>query len=180
MASDFGDMAHRVADLRDHLEDEHESATSDGMRDLRREVENTLRQNDSVARQVLVSGVSHSRTPERAQMVAQSVDVPNWGKYVEHGTGPRGGSTRFADDDTYTAPTSRPPIEPIYTWVVAKQLTSSTYESPRDLAVAIQRIIGEIGTFAHPFLRPSWHSSRGYRNVIAANKQAIRRALRGM
>jgi hypothetical protein len=177
--SDFSDAAKRVSRLRDNLEDGHERATKESMGTMQTGVQSAIRGNDSVARGVLVNDVSEGELPSATAMVARAVGVPEWGKFLEHGTGSRGGRTQYPDDDTYSAPSPLPPLDPILTWVVAKNLTPDEYDSQYALAEAIARTIGEEGTFPHPFLRPTWYSpSLGYRNVIDENVRAMRRALR--
>ncbi|WP_206750519.1 hypothetical protein, partial [Halorubrum sp. SP9] len=78
----------------------------------------------------------------------------------------------------YPEPSGLPPFDPILTWVIAKNITSPKYDSTYALASAIQRTIGEQGTFAHPFIRPAWRNARGKRNIVRLNRQAMRRAVR--
>jgi len=177
--SDFSDAASRVSDLRDNLEDGHRDATRDSMDTMETGVQYNIRANQSIARRVLVKNVEQRRLRTASTFVAQYVGVPEWGKFLEHGTGSRGGSTRYPDDDTYKSPDPLPPIDPILAWVIAKQLQSDEYDSKRALAEAIARTIGEEGTYPHPFLRPTWYSTQfGYRNIIDANHTAMKTALR--
>lgn len=178
MTSDFGDMAKRVSRLPDELEREHRDATTDAMSTIQRGVQAELRKNDSVARRVLVGDVRHDRPPGHPEMVARSVNVPEWAKYLEHGTGLRGRTDTQPDHETYNAPNPLPPLDPILTWVVAKNLSSDEYDSQTALAQAICETIGDEGTFPHPFLRPVWYGTNGYRNVVQQNVNAISRALR--
>ncbi len=177
--SDFGDMAKRVGRLSDKLEEEHERATKESMGTIQTEVQNEIRANDSVARQVLVSDVRENRYTS-SKMVARSVNVPEWAKYLEHGTGPKAREDTQPDHEQYKAPDPLPPFDPILTWVIAKNLTSEEYDSKTALAEAIMQSIGEEGTYPHPFLRPVWYGARGYQNVVQANKNAMTRALRRM
>jgi len=183
MASDFGEMADRIADLRDtHLPEAHEEATDETMGDLQDGVTAEIRKGDSVARGVLVSDVQHNtRDGSASHVTVQTVNVPEWAKYLEHGTGQRGRRDTLPDHESYTAPSPMPPFERILTWVVEKNVTPSAdgpYESQIELATAIQQRIGDVGTFPHPFLRPVWYGTRGYRAVVRANERAIARALR--
>lgn len=178
MPSDFGKISQKVSRFRDNLEDEHNRATEESMEELRVEVRNTISSNNSVARGTLIRDVRENETPQRPQMVARSVNVPRWSRYVEHGTGIRARRDTLPDHEQYKAPDPMPPIEPIETWVIAKNITSDEYSDPLSLAKAVQRDIGEMGTAPHPFMRPAWYGSRGYRNVIDANKRAFRRAWR--
>lgn len=178
MASDFSKMAKKVGRFRDNLEDEHEQATERAMKTIRREVDATVRGNDSLARRVLVSDIQHDEKQLPQFFTARSVNVPEWGKYLEHGTGARGRTDVQPSHDQYKAPDPLPPLQPILTWVIAKNLTSDVYDSKTALAEAIQQTIGDRGTFPHPFLRPVWYGTYGYRNVIDENKRAYRRAWR--
>jgi len=173
-------MASRVKKLRRNLKDEHENATEESMTDLRNAVRTNLRSNDSVARNVLINDVWHTQEQSYEQFVARSVSVPGFSKYVEYGTGSRGRTDPLDGHKQYPKPTPGPPIDSIITWIVEKNVTPREYDTIYGLAGAIQETIGEIGTFPHPFLRPSWHGPQGYQNVIRANKLAIRRALRRM
>lgn len=178
--SDFLDAARRVGDLKDDIEDAHENATRSSMKTMQQEVRGQIRANDSVARRVLVTdvreGVQSLSTPNT--LAERAVHVPEWAKYLEHGTGQRGRNTRYPDDERYPAPGGLPPFNAILTWVIAKNLQSDTYDSKYALAEAIMNTVAEEGTFPHPFLRPVWHEKRGYTNVIEQNKRAWKRAIR--
>lgn len=178
MTSDFSDMADRVRDLKDDLRDGHREATRKAMRRMVTAVENTIQYNRSVARRNLVNDVQEDPQAGGANTISErSVHVPEWAKYLEHGTGPRGGGTRFPDDESFAAP-SKPPYQYIKTWAQAKGIVPRKYETVDDLASAIAVTIAEEGTFPHPFLRPTWYGPRGYRTVVNENKQAMRRALK--
>lgn len=178
MASDFGDAAKRVSQLRDRLEDGHERATRESMSDLKNEVRTQLSSNRSVARGVLLRDIRDGDSAGYPQFVARAVSVPGWARYLEHGTGFRARRDTLPNHDSYKAPDGLPPLNPILSWVIAKNITSEEYDSRYALAQAIRETIGEQGTFPHPFLRPSWFGGQGYRNVITANKRAMRRAVR--
>lgn len=178
MTSDFEQMAKQVNNLRDNLEDEHERATEDAMSDMRGMVQGEIRKQDSVARGVLVSDVRATATTNYETFVEQSVHVPEWAKYLEHGTGQRGQRDVLPDGETYAAPDPVPPIEHIITWIVEKGITPTEYDTVYGLASAIQDTIGMVGTFAHPFLRTTWWGPFGYQHVIDANVNAMSRALR--
>jgi len=178
MTTDFGEMASRVSDMRDELADQHERQTTDAMGTIRREVQATIRANESLARRVLVTDIKEDAYAGGDAFVSRHVHVPEWGKYLEHGTGQRGRRDTQPDHDQYKAPSPRPPLDPILAWVIAKNLTSDEYDSRTALAEAIARTIGEQGTFPHPFLRPVWYGTRGYRGVVRANRRAQRIALR--
>lgn len=180
--SDYADMARRVRRLRDDLEDEHERATRVAMAQMRAAVRSKLRANDSVARRVLLSDVREGPTTEPLAgthtVTERRVHVPGFSKYLEHGTGERGREDPRGDSKHYPAPSPLPPIDPILTWVVAKNVTSDEYDTKVALAQAIAETIGAEGTFPHPFLRPVWHGPEGWHNVVRENRQAMRRALR--
>jgi hypothetical protein len=175
--SDFGDMASRVSKFSDELERQHEQETKDAMETMAREVQVEIRQNDSVARRTLLTDVREGKHSGSA-FVSRAVSVPGWAKYLEHGTGQRGRRDTQPGHEQYKAPNPLPPLDPILTWVMAKNITSTEYDSKQRLAEAIARTIGEQGTFPHPFLRPIWYGTHGYRAVIRANKQAQHTALR--
>lgn len=181
MTTDFGDMADRVGKLRDrYLPEEHEKATNDATAQLRDEVENNVRQNDSVARKNLVNDVQHDKDVRPSAMVAHAVSVPEWGKYLEHGTGLRSRRDTLPDSENYPAPSPMPPFEAIMSWVLAKNITPRKYDSKYALAEAIQKRIGEVGTFPHPFMRPAWWGTYGRQYIKRQNRLAQRRALRRM
>lgn len=176
--SDFADAAKKVSRLRDRLEDGHERATKESMGELKNETRYQLSQNGSVARSVLLRDVERGPSAGHPQFVAQAVSVPGWARYLEHGTGQRARRDTLPDHKTYSAPDPLPPLDPILTWVIAKNISSGEYDSKTALAQAIASTIGNQGTFPHPFLRVVWYGGQGYRNVIAANKRAMRRAVR--
>lgn len=171
-------MASRVSDFRDDLEDEHERATEESMGRLQNQVRTNLIRNDSIARTALLRDIDESLAPEYSEMVARAVTMPDWAKYLEMGTGPRAQRDTLPDHDQYKSPSHGPPLERILTWIVAKNITPTEYDTVYELASAIQEVIGEQGTFPSPFYRPAWHGTHGYQNVTQANKRAQRRALR--
>lgn len=175
--SDFSDAAKRVSKLKDDLKEGHKRATNNAMTEMRNDVQTTILANDSVARRKLITDVRHTET-EAGVLVSRSVNVPGWAKYLEHGTGARGDQTSARGRGRYKTPSPVAPIDPILTWIVAKNIVPEEYDSRIALAQAIASTIGAEGTYAHPFLRPVWYSNRGYRNVIDENKRAMRRALR--
>jgi len=171
--SDYSDMASRVRDYKDELKDEHERATRRTMREMKFAIKQKLRANDSVARNVLVSDVQDNPQELGDFFTAHSADVPLWSKYVEHGTGSRGGTT-YEDDENFDSPDGWADIGAIERWIVNKSITPRYYDTQSELARAIARTIGEIGTFAHPFLRPVWfNDTTGYQTVIDANADAL-------
>lgn len=178
MTSDFSDMASRVSDFRDDLEDEHEDATEESMGKLQNVIRENLISNDSIARSTLLRDIDEVLDTQQPQMVARAVTMPDWAKFLEHGTGPRAQRDTLPDHDQYKAPSPGPPIERILTWIVAKNITPTEYDTVYGLAEAIVEVIGEQGTFPSPFYRPAWHGTQGYQNVIQANKHAQKRALR--
>jgi hypothetical protein len=178
MASDFGNMASRVEKLSRDLEREHENATEDAMDTMQTQVRNEIGKNDSVARSNLIRDVRESRDVASEFLVERSTHVPEWAKYLEHGTGSRAQRDTLPDHESYPAPSPMPPLERIVTWIVAKNITPREYDSTYGLAKAIQETIGAVGTFPHPFLRPVWHGTYGWLNVVRENKRGMKRALR--
>jgi hypothetical protein len=179
MTSDFGEMADRVGDFRDELEEQHEQRTKDAMGEMRVSVRNRIAQNDSVARQQLVRDVRESPTGNGASLVERAVSVPEWAKYLEHGTGQRGKRDTQPDHESFSAPSPMPPLENIIEWIIAKNITPTEYDTTYGLASAIQETIGNVGTFAHPFLRPVWFNARtGYKHVVRENHRGLKIALR--
>jgi hypothetical protein len=173
--SDYADMARRVGNFRDELEHQHERATREAMEAMQAEVEHIVRRNDSVAREILVSDVQESSMPT-AKLLRRSVHVPEWGKYLEHGTGQRAG-TQWSGDESYTSP-DNPPFAAIREWAHAKPIVPRQYDSIDAASAAIAQSIAEEGTFAHPYLRPGWYGPKGYQHVIDENVKGMRKALR--
>lgn len=167
-------MASRVRRYKDNLKDEHDRATEQSMRAMRNSVSQKLVSNDSVARNVLIRDIRRSKRELADFFTAHSVHVPLWAKYLEHGTGSRGSTDTEPNHWTFPSPDGWADIEAIETWVTSKNITPTYYDSQSDLARAIARTIGEIGTFAHPFLRPVWYNDgTGYQTVIDANVDAL-------
>jgi hypothetical protein len=178
MASDYGRMASRVSDLRDNLEDKHERATESANERMQNEVRNELVSERSVARTTLLRDIRESESAG-SQMVSRSVHVPEWGKYLEHGTGARAREDTLPDHESYPAPSAAPYYD-ILEWMKAKPVPPQEYDNVEDAAAAAAKTIMDEGTFPHPFLRPAWYGTYGYRKIIEANKNAISRALRRM
>lgn len=176
--SDYGDMADRVRNFKDNLKDEHDRATKQSMSDMKNAVRSELISNDSVARSVLIRDIRRSKRELDWAFTAHSVHVPEWAKYLEHGTGQLSDGTA-GDDSSYKAPSPVADIDAIETWVVEKNITPRYYSSQSELAGAIAQTIGEIGNFPHPFLRPVWfNNSTGYQTVVDANLDAFSTAWR--
>jgi len=172
-------MASRVRDFKDNLKDEHDRATEQSMRAMRNAVSRELVANDSVARSALIRDIRRSERKLKGFFTAHSVHVPEWAKYLEHGTGSVSDGTTAEGGGRYPSPDGWANIGAIETWVVQKNITPQYYDTQSDLARAIARTIGEIGNFPHPFLRPVWKdSSRGYQTVIDANTEAFSNAWR--
>ena len=180
MALSFGDGAKKVLELRDELAENHDDATKDGIDTLQRSVRRHLLRQDSVARTTLLRDIKTGRSlsTDSKTITARAVHLPDWAKYLEHGTGERGQTDTLRGSIPYPEPSGLPPIDPILTWVVAKNLTSPNYDSQYALAAAIQRTIGEKGTFPHPFIRPAWRGARGKKNIVRLNRLAMGRAVR--
>lgn len=171
-------MASRVRDFKDNLKDEHDRATRDSMRSMRNAVSQRLVQNDSVARNVLIRDIRRSKRKMAGFFTAHSVHVPEWAKYLEHGTGQLADGAAIGESE-YDSPDGWADVGAIETWVIAKNITPQYYDNQSDLARAIARTIGEIGNFPHPFLRPVWfNNATGYQTVIDANVDAFSTAWR--
>jgi len=171
--SDFSEMAKRLRDLTDDLRDEHKEATRDATRSMRTQTRVQLVRNDSVARGVngLLGDIRERRgDSDPAVLTARTVDMPEWAKYLDRGTGARGASQ-------FKAP-SNPPYQAIRKWAHAKPIVPDEYDTIDEAAGAIANTIAEVGTFGHPFISETWNGPRGYRHVVDKNHQAMKRALR--
>jgi len=180
MVDSYGGMADRVRDFADDLEDAFADATESALDDLRDDVRMRLIRNQSVARTALLRDVREDPlVPESANaVVARGVNLPEFAKYLEYGTGDRGRTDDLRGSITYDGPSGLPPYDPILQWVVAKNLQSNEYDSQYALAEAIQRTIGEEGTFPHPFVRPAWRGPYGKVGIVTENRRALRRRTR--
>jgi hypothetical protein len=176
MPTTFSKMAERVADAAEDMRDAHEDATEDGIDDLQNSVRRNLIGEDSVARAQLLRDIRTAKTTidHPRAFGSHAVHLPDWAKYVEHGTGTRGAGDTLRGSIPYPAPSGLPPYDAILTWVIAKNVQPTAYDSQYALAEAIQRTIGEQGTYPHPFIRPAWRGPRGKRNIIARNRAALR------
>jgi len=180
MTRSFNEASKDIVDLRDDLIDRHDDATEDAIDTLQTSVRRNLVEEDSVARSVLLRDILTGRAipPDPQAFTSRAVHLPDWAKYVEHGTGERGATDSLRGSIPYPEPSGLPPFDPILTWVIAKNIVSPEYDSQYALAAAIQETIGERGTFAHPFIRPAWRGPRGRQNIIQQNRRAMRRAVR--
>lgn len=180
MTISFSKGAEKVADLADELEDEHEDATKDSIQTLHNSVRRHLTTNDSVARTELLRDIKYSPSVSEhpRTFTSHAVHLPDWSKYLEHGTGSRGATDSHRGSIPFPSPQGLPPFQPILTWVIAKNLQSTEYNTRYGLAAAIQETIGDEGTFPHPFIRPAWRGPRGKRNIISKNLAAMKHAVR--
>jgi len=177
--SDYGDVADKLRDYKHNLKDEHDRKTRESMQSMRNAVSQKLIQNDSVARNVLIRDIRRSKRELSGSFTAHSVHAPDWAKYLEYGTGSRARTDTEPNHEQYPSPDGWADIGAIETWIVAKNITPQYYDTQSDLARAIARTIGEIGTFPHPFMRPVWfNNSTGYQTVIDANMEAFTTAWR--
>jgi len=165
----FADAAQKVKRLRHNLEEGHERATRDGMDTVQNELARALKFNRSVARPLLITDITqHARTT--TETTEHVVSMPEWAKYLERGTGPRG-------DGPYPAP-DNPPYDAILTWAKAKPIIPREYPTVEDAAAAIAQSITEHGTHPHPFITPVWNGARGTEQIIAKNRNVLSTALR--
>jgi len=178
----FSDFADDVAELRRDLDNAYEDATEDAMESMEREISQELRQNDSIAREVLYRAIQTgdpAREIDGRHVHSTAVKMPDWARYLEHGTGQRAVGDTLPDHNDYEAPDPGPPYEKILRWIVAKNLQPREYDTQYGLAEAIQDTIAQLGTFPHPFYRPVWYSRRrGYESVVDENHRALKRELR--
>jgi len=186
----FQQGAELVGDLADDLQDRLDDGVADEMEETAVAARRRVSANDSVASGRLLARLVHReqrRLASRSSVFAvHTVVAPEVYKYHEYGTGQRGRqSAGFGatfdrpSDGPYKAPNPMPPYEPIRRWVVEKGLTpdpDGPYDSQLELASAIQRTIGERGTYAHPFMRPTWFERE--RSVTRGAARAIRTATR--
>jgi hypothetical protein len=164
----FADAARKVRDLKDNLEDEHDSATEDGLDRVNEELEAALELNDSVARPFLITDINTGLYPGD-EMVSRSVDMPEWAKFLEHGTG-------IYSDEGYSAP-SQPPYAAIREWFTEKGLTPLTGDVGASSALIAEQISVE-GSEAHKFIDPVWTGPFGMDYIVHRNAQAQQKALR--
>jgi len=172
-------MADRVEELADDMEDNFDAATDESTKDLQNSIRRHLTNNDSVARGQLLRDIRRTNVSVTGSVsTGYAVHLPEWAKYVEHGTGQRGAEDSMRGSIPFPSPDPLPPFDPILQWVLAKNITATEYDSKYALAEAIQRTIGEEGTYPYPFIRPAWRGPRGKRHIIASNKNALSRSVR--
>lgn len=172
-------MAERVEDLADDMADNFDSATDESTKDLQNSIRRHLTDNDSVARGQLLRDIRRTNISLTGNTATgYAVHLPEWAKYLEHGTGQRGQSDSMRGSIPFPSPDPLPPFDPILQWVLAKNLTPTEYDSKYALAEAIQRTIGAEGTYPSPFIRRAWRGPRGKRHIKAKNKDALSRSVR--
>ena len=179
--SDFSDMADRISKFRKSWKEGVSETTVQAVERMEREVAIQLRtMNNSVARGNLLRSIASERQPTTGDvLVAVSVTAPSWGKYVEYGTGLRGRRDTQPNHEQYKSASPKPPIDPILTWVLAKNIVPREYDSQESLAYAIQETLGELGQIPRPFMRPVWFSQRhGYKSVVTDNHLELKKQLR--
>jgi hypothetical protein len=161
--------AKKVDELKDQLDSRIEDAVEDSMADVSDEMSRQLRLNDSVARRVLVNAIVDAQTTiERPNaIVSHGVYGPSFWKYLEYGTGIRG-------EGRYDSPIV-PPFEKILTWIVEKDIQpyADGIDSQYELASVIQDTIALVGTYSHPFVRPTWRGPRGKEHVRGSVESAM-------
>jgi len=179
MVTSFSKMADRVEELADDMADNFDDATDESTKALQNSVRRHLTSNDSVARGQLLRDIRRTNLAVTGNIATgYAVHLPEWAKYLEYGTGQRGQEDSARGSIPFPSPDPLPPFDPILQWVLAKNLTPTEYSGKYALAEAIQRTIGEEGTFPHPFIRPAWRGPRGKRGIIAANKDALSQSVR--
>jgi hypothetical protein len=185
MVDTFDGMARRVREFKEDLDDELDDATESGIDTLQSELRLNLQAQDSVARGVLNYQIDDDRGATTPYIAAKHrILMPDWAKFLEHGTGPRGGMDSGPTTRYFKKPDPGPPLTPILSWVIAKNISpyggpeDPDYEDQVELAEDIQDSIGREGTYPHPFIRPAWYGPRGYRQIIKRNELALKRTLR--
>lgn len=88
-----------------------------------------------------------------------SISLPPEYNYLEYGTGERGGLTDGArGGQKYFEAPDQPPINAIKEWIKTKGVEPRYRDlSDHQLAYAIATKITQVGTKAHPFLRPAFY-----------------------
>jgi hypothetical protein len=172
----FREAANAYADLADEIREEVRSETRQAGRELEQTVENTIRRKDLV-------GAKRGLVEAPDTFASLVVAVPELYKYVEFGTGGRGTTGTIVRGHTppYDSPSSLPPYDPIYRWLLTKGITptSDAIDTQAELAHVIRSTIHQEGTYASPFLRPSWHNEiTGWRNVRRQTRDGILTATR--
>jgi len=178
MVDTFDGMARRVQKFKEDLDNELDDATESGIDTLQSELRLNLQAQDSVARRVLLNDIIDERAPGVGTVTRRQLSLPGWAKFLEHGTGPRGQNDTPPNRQSFKAPDPGPPLDPILTWIIAKNITPRKYPTKESLAEAIQNTIGAKGTYPHAFIRPAWYGPRGYRQIIHRNELALKRTLR--
>lgn len=164
MADTFGELAKDVQRFQRSLEDKHQDKTESALDDVRKTLQVALKMNNSVARRWLINDINRGKNPRSTTFVNERVHLPEWAKYLEHGTG-------IYSDEGYKAP-SVPPYRPIEIWAKHK---ATVDESD---AYAIAQKIAAVGNKPHPFIDPVWRGPLGRQHIINENKDAQREALR--
>lgn len=165
----FADVARNVERLADNLDDEHETATEQGMDHVQRQLRRALSLNNSVARTVLLRDI-HRQTLPSTGVTHEQIHMPEWAKFLEHGTG-------IHSDKGYPAP-SIPPYGAIEEWFESPFGPEPQKDSQSASVQAVAETIAAEGTEAHPFIDPVWQSTNGVDLLIRRNKRAMSRALR--
>jgi len=178
--SDFSDFADRLRSFRKSWKEGTKEVTQDAVRRMHQHVTQQLNDNDSVATATLINEIAYEEDPSVGDaLIVASVEAPNWAKYVEYGTGPRGREDRVRNHEQYPKPSSPPPLANIEQWVFAKNIQPTEYDSQYELARAIQQTIAEKGQYPHPFMRPIWFDRNvGYESVVTDAHTELKEQLR--
>lgn len=181
-----------IEDVIDELHDVHRAVR--GVMDLVRSEARSLVAADAdwkgrLRKSIKLDTDSISSTEDRVRVYADS-DIASWAPFVEFGTGSRtgetdGSSARFYSEsrldgqpigypfDSPDGPSSNL-VGPILEWVQTKPIISS--QPAIVVARKIAKTIVDVGTYAHPFLRPAWFQQE--RQIKRAAKQAVKDAVR--
>lgn len=182
-------LAEKVTDLKDDLKDNLENDVDEAMGEATDGIRTEIRSNESVASGRLITQTRQTAGPQLANVIySTKITAPYPYTYLEYGTGARGGSTGWPDDESYPSPSTLVPPENIQNYIEEKGITGKYYSAvrkssgePSDLAWEIAKSITAFGTEAHPFMRPVWYgSTRGRDNVIGSAERAMNRAVRRM
>lgn len=177
MVSDIERLTDKLEQLPEDIEDAASDAVEDGLETTESRAKRNLRRDDTWFEGDIGRSISVVSTENGFSLIVGAQHGP----YVEYGTGAYFGTSSYpvpSGVSSYDAPggVSEDLLEGIEHWVENKPIEPNHYDTQSEVAEAIAHTIAELGTQAHPYLRPAWY---GYREQLLNNvKNDVQRTVR--
>lgn len=161
MPSDIQRLTQQLEQLPEEIEDSGRDQIETELGDVKGRARRNLRAHDTNWNKDIYRSMSVVDTETGHSLVTAAPHAA----YTEYGTGAYFGTSAYpvpSDTEPYDAPgaVTEELIDSIGEWVDTKPVIPEYYETQEQVTQAIAHTIAELGTQAHPYLRPAWYGHR--------------------